>query len=392
MKLKNFKTTATLAVTLMFVGGGSSLIAQNTFPNNGNVGVGTTTPSVGLDVNRHMMVDSTLTVKDSVRLKSKLTVDQKAVFKENVVVRGQLLRAYHNAKINNNLTVDNKLTVDGVAKLNGIVKMLGINQVSQQVLQNGNYTILLKQQSGNVVEVNPGDLGEILFGGANEIPNPPVGDINPCSGYNSNIYQAAGWMFTPNLNKIYTCNNKVGIGTTTPSHKLDVKGTTKTNKVISKKIQVGYRFFHPHQTDALISGYSIEPSNDIMELGTTGSNGQLTTKFKITHDGTVFVKELRVRPVANFPDYVFDVNYKLKSLYELEEYIKKYKHLPNMPSAKEVTKSGVNVGETQRLLVEKVEELTLYNIQLKHENDALKNELDELKKEVEKIKKSLLNK
>lgn len=363
------------------------------------MGVGTTSPSVGLDVNRHMMVDSTLTVKDSVTLKSKLTVDKKSVFKENVVVKGQLLRAYHNAKINNNLTVDNnikvnnKLTVDGVSRLNGIVKLMGLSEASQQIISTQNFSLLVTKQNGEVIEIPPSTLGNML---GFESPIPPVDDGgNSCSGYNSNILQSSGWWYNPSLQEIYSgCPDiKVGIGTYHPSTKLDVIGVTRMTESISKKIQIGYRYFQPNQpnqTDALISGYTVAASNDLIELGTIGQNAQLTTKFKITHDGTVYVKELRVRPVANFPDYVFDVNYQLKSLYELEEYIKKYKHLPNMPTAKEATESGVNVGETQRLLVEKVEELTLYNIQLKHENDALKNELDELKKEVENIKKSLL--
>ncbi|MBS1651606.1 MAG: hypothetical protein JSU07_06300 [Bacteroidetes bacterium] len=79
----------------------------------------------------------------------------------------------------------------------------------------------------------------------------------------------------------------------------------------------------------------------------------------------------------NWADYVFANNYPLKSLNDVEQYIKEHKHLPNVPSQEEIQNEGLNLGEINKVQMEKIEELTLYII-------ALKKELDELKKEVRK--------
>ena len=64
-------------------------------------------------------------------------------------------------------------------------------------------------------------------------------------------------------------------------------------------------------------------------------------------------------------------------------------HLPGTPSEKEVLENGVNVGEMDALLLQKIEELTRYVIDLKKENDALRKELDEIRNELEAIKRSI---
>jgi hypothetical protein len=62
-------------------------------------------------------------------------------------------------------------------------------------------------------------------------------------------------------------------------------------------------------------------------------------------------------------DYVFNDDYKLRSLSSLESFIKQNKHLPEVPSAKEVEEKGISVGDNQALLLKKIEELTLYVIE-----------------------------
>lgn len=89
-------------------------------------------------------------------------------------------------------------------------------------------------------------------------------------------------------------------------------------------------------------------------------------------DGKIICTELMVRLVNNWPDYVFDQNYQLPSLNELSNYIQINKHLPGIPNAKEVEK-GLSVGEMQKMQMEKIEELTLYILQLKRELDELRD-------------------
>ena len=111
-------------------------------------------------------------------------------------------------------------------------------------------------------------------------------------------------------------------------------------------------------------------------IGTTIPDQKLTVKGKI-HAEEVIV-DLNV-PVA---DYVFKPNYKLMSLPEVEQYVKTNCHLPEVPSATEITKNGLSMGEMQNKLLQKVEELTLYVIEQQKHIDIQNEEIRQLKKTV----------
>ena len=95
------------------------------------------------------------------------------------------------------------------------------------------------------------------------------------------------------------------------------------------------------------------------------------TGYKLSVAGKVICEEARVQIRSDWPDYVFEPTYKLTPLHELETILKNQKHLPNVPSAKEVKAEGFDLGSMNAKLLEKVEELTLYLIELKKENHSL---------------------
>lgn len=99
-----------------------------------------------------------------------------------------------------------------------------------------------------------------------------------------------------------------------------------------------------------------------------------TTALKLAVKGTIFAKKLTVTE-ALWSDYVFDRDYKLRSLSEVENFILKNKHLPEVPSTAEVNANGINVGENQAVLLKKIEELTLYVIKLNKEVTMLKKQI-----------------
>jgi hypothetical protein len=84
---------------------------------------------------------------------------------------------------------------------------------------------------------------------------------------------------------------------------------------------------------------------------------------------------------SSWADYVFDKNYQLMPLTNVESYIAENKHLPEVPSAEEAAKNGIDVASMDATLLKKVEELTLYMIQMQKENEALKNRISKLEKE-----------
>jgi hypothetical protein len=98
-----------------------------------------------------------------------------------------------------------------------------------------------------------------------------------------------------------------------------------------------------------------------IENGNVGI-GTKSPDEKLTVNGKVHAKEIRVDGNA-MPDYVFEENYQLFSLKQTEAFIKKNKHLPEVPSAEEADKNGLELGEMNKLLLKKIEELTLHLIE-----------------------------
>jgi hypothetical protein len=92
--------------------------------------------------------------------------------------------------------------------------------------------------------------------------------------------------------------------------------------------------------------------------------------YKLSVLGNIRSTEVVVE--TGWADYVFDKNYRLRSLDEVEKFIQQNKHLPNIPSAKEVEEKGLHLGDVQKRMMEKIEELTLYVIELKKEITSLK--------------------
>lgn len=175
---------------------------------------------------------------------------------------------------------------------------------------------------------------------------------------------------------------KVGIGTKTPSCKLEVAGSAKTTSLQTGTLNV---------TGDVSFGNLAGNTTKIVTVGTDGKlnaksglfiadNGNVrigsgtgNPSKALEVNGTIRSKEVIVE-VANWSDFVFDNNYNLMSLKETERFIKQNGHLPNVPSAAEVEKDGVQLGEMNAILLQKVEELMLYVIELEKKIDSLEKE------------------
>jgi len=114
--------------------------------------------------------------------------------------------------------------------------------------------------------------------------------------------------------------------------------------------------------------------------GTVGIGTASPGPYKLAVEGTIGARKVKVTQANPWADYVFNDNYPLMSLKELDDYIHKNKHLPDMPSASEVEKNGLDLGDNQALLLKKIEELTLYIIDQQKQIDELKKEFKSVKK------------
>jgi len=108
--------------------------------------------------------------------------------------------------------------------------------------------------------------------------------------------------------------------------------------------------------------------------------------YSLFVNGGILTEEVRIALQTAWPDYVFKSDYKLPSLYELEQFINANSHLPNVPSANEVAENGIELGYIAKIQQEKIEELTLYVIEQNKQLDQYKGELDQNKKELEELK------
>lgn len=121
---------------------------------------------------------------------------------------------------------------------------------------------------------------------------------------------------------------------------------------------------------------TVEPNSaaNVIYINAAGNLGVGTTDptEKLSINGNIRCKQVQVS-LTGWADFVFEEDYDLMPLHDVEAFIKQNKHLPGVPSADEVMTHGANLGEMDAILLQKIEELTLYLIELKKENEALKS-------------------
>jgi hypothetical protein len=169
---------------------------------------------------------------------------------------------------------------------------------------------------------------------------------------------------------------------TTPSLAVNIENslTFKTGSTYTGQIKtigtgnfsarLGFFTYATGSASGLLERMSITDGGDVL-LGTT--NEAAGAGYKLRVNGKIICTELRVQTIGSWPDYVFNPEYPLMPLHELGKYIATEKHLPNIPSAQEVSEQGgIDAGDMQKRLTEKVEELTLYILDLQNQVNELK--------------------
>jgi hypothetical protein len=161
---------------------------------------------------------------------------------------------------------------------------------------------------------------------------------------------------------------KLGFGTENPTASIDIMGTDENLNSIrlgSGRFSMGGNAQFSIDAPGVNDGRFVVLSNGNVGIGKSNPSQKLEV------NGTIKTKEVNVT-TSGWADYVFAPGYNLRPLSEVEAFITKNGHLPNVPTEKEVMENGVNLLEMNIKLLEKVEELTLYVIELKKEIVELK--------------------
>jgi Phage T4 tail fibre len=368
-----------------------------TWNYDGNVGIGTTTPSAKLDVSVALPTQATYNSQIwsannadyNLRLNTIWNndgVNQEFVQRFNGTDYKSLAFYWGNIGIGTSRPTE-KLEIAGNAKVNGNLSVGKDTEIATISGPTNSGAIQIKSHSG--------------LGGA------------------TNRYLRLGWKdglnnFSPALSINDDLN--VGIGTTTPSAKLHVNNGdnsygailatstgnpfalyTKTlvvqpGDVESFRLGMKYdlnenngfiSFYRGQSSDGGFLGFSTN-GQERMRLDRAGNVGIGTTApdAKLTVNGQIHTKEVRIdilQPMT-VPDYVFANDYKLKTLNEVDQYVKANSHLPEIPSAAAMAQNGMLVSEMNLSLLKKIEELTLYLIEQNKQIEILKTEVKELKK------------
>ncbi len=203
----------------------------------------------------------------------------------------------------------------------------------------------------------------------------------------------------------FKSNGNMGVGSISPQEKLDVNGNLVINgQLLNKKTSTFLSFnrsdsYNPtieffnkdssktpgammismgENSDAFMSfgreggGFSFDEKMRINSNGNIGI-GTSDPKNKLSVNGHIWAKEIKVQ-LTDGADWVFNDDYNLPPLSQVENYIKENKHLPEIPSANEFRENDMKVSEMMNKLLQKIEELTLYTIEQQKEIEKLKLE------------------
>jgi hypothetical protein len=249
-----------------------------------------------------------------------------------------------------------------------------------------------------------------------DIESTEGGKILQLSGYGMGLGFDPPAYLSPD--KLYV-NGNVGIGTTAPITTLQVQNANtsyastlvlkNTANHIAARAGITLENDNGNQTMFYKQASGNSDANDLILYSSAGDTRVYTSgaeRFRITNSGNIGIgttdpkgyklavagnmiaESVKVQLKGSWADYVFEDDYKLKTLEETEAFVKKNKHLPEIPSAAEVKTNGIDVGEMNAKLLKKIEELTLHLIEKEKKDNDQQKQIDLLKVQVDNLLKS----
>ena len=336
---------------------------ENSLPDSGFVGIGTLTPGSPLEVQGETRLDGPVTVYGTMHVLDSTIIDT------TLQVHGTF-KAFEKSVFAAPVRINDKLRVEGLSWLNGGMKVNGLPYFSTSDSLPEFQFMLIKPDNGIVKQINFQELRNGMYKAVGD----PIGiEVCPPTEIASPYWVATPGKLFPNCPEIL-----VGVGTTNPVYKFDVLGHTRLTGLVGIAINptnqaqvrirnvnkpAGIALFNEHTVDHKY-GLRVYVNRDLTRaIGVTGTDG-IKDVFRVLGNGRVYATEVNVLVKEDFPDYVFESDYKLRSLDSLKAYTTENCQLPGMPSAAEVSENGINIGELEVKQTEKIEELYLYMFEM----------------------------
>ena len=198
----------------------------------------------------------------------------------------------------------------------------------------------------------------------------------------SMVLSSSGDFYVDNSIRLVTiqANGNMGIGMLPGTHRLSVSGDSYFTGY------VGIGTIKPTQKFQ-VSGGNAHFEGNVYVNNRIGIN-TVSPQCELDVRGTAHFCKAVIKQ-SGWCDFVFEPDYKLPTLFEVDEYIKKHKHLPGIPSASEVEENGVDIGTMNVLLLQQLEEQVIHNINQQKDIENLKSELEMLREEFENLKRDL---
>ncbi|WP_299211112.1 hypothetical protein [uncultured Aquimarina sp.] len=365
-----------------------------TMAANGNVGIGTTNPIEKLHVEGSFLLDAYQ------------TGDQNGLFFRE----GFSSSNKYNLSILTHDDGDNSPDALDINAYDGIYFNTGSNSRNPRMTIKGDGNIGIgttnpqeKLQIGNTYTFHDGGHKVIGFlykpsGGVDLDPLQYSSEIR-FDPVNGNFFLGTSNTVTagPTARLSINKTGNVGIGTTNPLAKLDVRGVIKTSYSDGRYVNLftsgdGNSYINITGGSATSRfGFQVDGSSkmSIMKNGNVGIGTADTKGFKLGVAGKIAAEEIKVALYNAWPDYVFEDNHNLPTLQQVENHIAEKGHLENIPSAAEVAKNGIQLGEMNAKLLQKIEELTLYMIEQNKKTENLIKEVEALKHKNAELEKKI---